>query len=270
MKIRLLIFGLFFLSSTCIAQVRQPSVLKKKVKGYKTLGYFKTDLKPGRHLGTIFMRTSSITGDGFTPQANRVSGTGDYTVTASNADSSSFEALFTIDGFAPSLSTVTISDSGKTIGFSGKKFPNREASGLVYNPAIWGTIKGFPKKGDEWTVNIDKSWELGGAGKQLVSVIYADHKNFIIILKREGSGEGFYDNEPEEMIIKNGAESIKVKITPGTGHWNGYTTIQRGLIISDELMATRPLTLITSDTIFHAIHREYIMLNATLLSDKQK
>ncbi len=251
--------------TTNILLAQQKLGTRKSDKEFKVQEYFTSYLKPGMHMGTMFMRTISITGEGFTSVTNRVSGTGDYTVQSSNRDSSTFKVLFTIDGFPPSLLNVTISDSGKTIGFSGKKLPNTEASGLVYNPTLWGSYRKFPKSGDKWTININQPWELGGVGKQLITVVYSDPGSSTFILKREGYGDGFYDNEHKEMNIKKDEESLKVTIIPGKGHWVGYTTIQHGLIVSDELMATRSLTLVSGSKRFNAVNREYIMLNTTML-----
>jgi hypothetical protein len=265
MKVQFLFIPAICLSITSFGQVKIISSGKRINKVSDAPDYFNMHLKPGGHLGTVFMRTQSVTGEGFTSLANRISGTGDYTVKSSNADSSLFDAVFTIDGYPPSTPKITIKDSGRTIGFSGKNNLNREASGLAYNPFIWGTYKGVPKKGDKWTVTMDHPWELGGIGKQLVTVIFADPKSGTIFLKRDGSGEGLYDNEKDEMVIKKNNEPIKVRITAGKGHWTGYTLIQRGIVVSDELMAVRPVTLVSKDTTYNAVQREYIMLNSTLL-----
>ena len=53
-----------------------------------------------------------------------------------------------------------------------------------------------------------------------------------------------------------------MNITPGTATWTGYTTFKNGIVMADELLVTRPVTLTTDSLHFTASEREYILLNA--------
>jgi hypothetical protein len=52
-------------------------------------------------------------------------------------------------------------------------------------------------------------------------------------------------------------------VLPGRSHWRGYTTFHAGVVVSDELMVERPVTLV-SDALgrIRGQEREYIALNA--------
>lgn len=224
--------------------------------------YFKFNLQPGQKTGTVFMRTISVASDSFPEVVNRVSGTGDYTVTQANSDSASFAVIFRVDGHPASKFNVGITDEGRSIVFSGKKSANHEGSGLAFNAFLWGQPPAKLKKGDTWTVHIDHQWEGGGPGLQKVTVVYADPANHTICLRRDGESEGFYEGEPKEITITKNGQPVKMKLNPGTTHWTGYTIFREGLVISDELIATRPLTLSAGDTVYKAEQREYMMLNS--------
>lgn len=52
-----------------------------------------------------------------------------------------------------------------------------------------------------------------------------------------------------------------MNLTPGAAHWIGYTSFKNGLVISDELMVSLPVTLAAGDLRYTATQREYILLN---------
>ena len=225
--------------------------------------YFRFKLRPGDRTGTVFMRTIGISGEGFSPLVSRVSGTGDYTVKQAAADSAAFTAVFRVDGHPASTLEVLISDQGRIIAFSGKRSPNYEGSGLAFNAFLRGKPPGALKAGDTWMVTLDHAWESGGPGLQKVTVIYADPQNHTVCLRREGDSEGFYEGESPELTINKAGQQVKVKIVPGKTHWTGQTIFRNGLVISDELIATRPLDLVAGETTYRAQQREYMMLNST-------
>ena len=105
-------------------------------------------------------------------------------------------------------------------------------------------------------------WELGGPGSQKVKVLSTDSDYHTITLQREGNGIGFFDNDIKRIrITTKDTATLLVNIEPGACHWIGNTIIKDGLIISDELMVTRPVTLVSGDIRFTAEQREYILLN---------
>jgi hypothetical protein len=225
---------------------------------------FTLNVKNGEKLGNIFSRTISYKSktDSFAEVVSRVSGTGIYTVLNSDPQKPAFNGEFRYDGRPESHGSVEIRDEGKTNIYNGKPYTNTDGSGLMYNSLIWGTPPDKIKSGDTWTVTIPQPWELGGSGTQTITVLDIDEKNNTIMLKREGTSEGFYDHDAKNVgIIKDG-KTIKMDITPGQSHWIGYTIFKNGLVISDELLVTRPVTLTSDNFKFEALEREYILLNA--------
>lgn len=223
--------------------------------------YFTHEFKIGEKFGTIFSRTISITGSEFQPVVFRISGTGNYTVTATPQNQPDFDAVFLYDGRPEDRSKTGIRDFGKTLIYNGKSATNTDASGLVYNALLWGAPNEKLKTGDVWEVSIAQPWELGGPGRQRVEVIDADPRTQLVRLKREGDGEGaFADDQPEIEIVSKG-QRLRVKVIPGKNHWVGYTTFKNGIVIADELVVTRPLTLVQDKQQFKANQRQYMLLN---------
>jgi hypothetical protein len=132
----------------------------------------------------------------------------------------------------------------------------------MFNSLIWGTPPAKIKTGDTWEVVIPQPWELGGAGKQKITVMEIDENDHMVRLKREGSSEGFYDNDARQITITKDATPVKVAVNPGSSHWIGYTIFKNGLVVSDELMVSRPVTLSADNIKMDAFEREYILLNA--------
>ena len=240
--------------------------VKKLKEGADSKKFFTLKVNIGDKLGNVFTRTISYQGDGFTELVSRVGGTGVYTVVDANPIKPVFDGVFRYDGRPESKGRVEITDTGKTSSYNGNRSANTDGSGVMFNPLIWGSPPDKIKKGDTWTVNIPIAWELGGAGAQTVTVISIDESNNTVMLKREGNSEGFYDNDIKQVTINKDGKTVSVAITPGTSHWVGYTTFKNGLVISDELLVSRPVTLTAENLKLNAFEREYILLNAMPVS----
>lgn len=223
--------------------------------------YLTHDFTAGERFGTLFSRTIAVHSDDFPPAVFRVSGTGNYTVTGGNAQQPEFAAAFLYDGRPEDNSKISFKDAGSTLVYNGNPATNTDASGLAYNPFLWGIPPATLVKGSSWEVDIPQPWELGGAGHQKIEVVEAHPAGQLIRLKREGDGEGFFAGDPHEMDILKDGKRLRVKVLPGKHHWTGYTTFKNGIIISDELMVVRPLTLKTDSLEFSAVQRQYILLN---------
>lgn len=223
--------------------------------------YLTPEFKTGQRLGTIFSRTIAMSSEECSPLVFRISGTANYTVTNPDAASPVFSAIFLYDGRPADTSTIAFRDGGSTLVYNNKPAPNNDASGLAYNPLLWGIPPAKLTKGSSWEVDIAHPWELGGAGHQRIEVIDADPITHLIRLKREGDGEGFFADEPPVMDVVRDGKRVRVKVSPGKHHWVGYTTFKNGIVISDELMVVRPLTLETDSLKFAATQRQYILLN---------
>jgi hypothetical protein len=122
-------------------------------------------------------------------------------------------------------------------------------------------------KGMTWRVDISQPWELGPAGEQTVTAISLDACNKTVTLEREGSGDGFFDNDSKQVPIVKDGKPYNVDVVPGHSHWIGYTTVREGVILSDELLVTRPVTLSSREVgTLPAVERQYILLNAMPLN----
>src|SRR6185503_6839544 len=224
--------------------------------------FFSLNVKSGEKLGNVFSRTIAYTGDGFTDVVLRAAGTGIYIVRNNSPLNPVFDVFFHYDGRPASHYKVEMSDSGKMVSYDGKASANTDGSGVLFNAFIWGCPPASIKTGDTWMVNIKQAWELGGPGLQKVTVIDIDENNHSVRLMREGSAQGFCDNDAKQMSISKNGTTIKVAVNPGVSHWIGYTTFKDGLVISDELMVTRQVTLTADNLKLDASEREYILLNA--------
>jgi hypothetical protein len=139
-----------------------------------------------------------------------------------------------------------------------------DGSGLLFSTFLWGRPPDDLKVGDTWTVSIPQPWELGPSGKQKVTVLSLDKVSHLIMLEREGSGTGSFDGDKTELDLAKGGKTLHVAVTAGDAHWHGYTLFRDGIVISDELMVVRSLTLTASGQApIAATQRQYILLNAS-------
>ena len=84
-----------------------------------------------------------------------------------------------------------------------------------------------------------------------------------ITLLREGSGDGAYFDDKLAMTLTRDGQSWPVTVQPGRSHWYGYTTFRAGVVVSDELVVERPVTLASGKLgRIAGSQREYILLNA--------
>jgi hypothetical protein len=266
---------LFFVFSGVSKDARSPGVkhhkgnqttkpiAKNKEKMVNSSIFFLPSLKVGEKHGNIFSRTMAFSGKDFKAAAKRASGTCVYTVNDNNPSGPIFDTYYNYDGAVEGNSKVMVTENGSKNGKpDGKEiYNNTDGSGLLFNSLIWGTPPKQLQEGTKWTVNIDVPWELGGVGQQTVTVMEIDEAHHMIRLEREGTSEGFFDHDLKELDITNDGKNLHVQVIPGTAHWKGHTTFKNGLVISDELMVTRPVTLTAENQKFDANEREYILLN---------
>ncbi|MGZ7072625.1 MAG: hypothetical protein ACXVKL_09310, partial [Candidatus Angelobacter sp.] len=66
-----------------------------------------------------------------------------------------------------------------------------------------------------------------------------------------------------QIHITKAGKSYLVDVAPGKAHWIGYTTFREGVVISDELLVDRSVTLSSKELAsITTSQREYILLNA--------
>ncbi|WP_259065263.1 hypothetical protein HDF24_01110 [Mucilaginibacter sp. X4EP1] len=269
MKTHLLLTGIFIFSAAYFADSqRAPAAHNKKGKKISASTsdssdwYFKPDLNKDEKLSNIFSRTIAYRGEGFADVVQRISGTATYTVIENNPLDPVFESTGLYDGRPESTAKYAVKTNGQST-YDGKSYQDDSASGIFYNSFIWGIPPATLHEGDEWTFNISQPWELGGQGQQTVRVMQIDKLHHSITLLRRGSSEGFYDNDAKQipLTLKNG-KKVYAALTPGISTWRGYTTFKNGVVIRDELLVTRPITLKSDSLNFKGQQREYILLNA--------
>jgi len=204
---------------------------------------------PGQTLSFLTYRVISIYGPGIEDSVISIPATGTYTFEPStSADSIRWKADVRMDGKRVLRDLDgEYRDKGTSLCYSGKCNFNSNASGPFYNPTFWGSPKGELKPGQTWNVTLAKPWELGPAGSQTVTVLSVDKVNGIVVLKREGEEVGSYEGSRDTATVKKDGKAYTVKATFGKAHWIGQAVIQRGVIVSDELLCTTAVVLSSPD-----------------------
>ncbi|HEY6305854.1 MAG TPA: hypothetical protein VI488_05255 [Candidatus Angelobacter sp.] len=228
--------------------------------------YLEPKLQTGQALGNVFSRTISYRpeGTGIDELVRRASGTGIYVVTENSSSHLVMDGTFRYDGRPEYKGKTEMKDRGRTICYDGNCSPATDASGPLYNPLLWGEPKGTIRKGMSWNVAIAEPWELGPPGQQTVTVIDVDPAGHSVTLKREGSGDGYFADDKKQIQVSKDGKSYLVDVAPGRSHWVGYTRFREGVVISDELVVERPVTLTSKELgSLPALERQYILLNAS-------
>lgn len=223
-----------------------------------------TRVDVSQEIGNVFSRTIAFQVSGFDPLVFRVSGTGIYRVERFTPDEIVTNSTFLYDGHPASTGETAIKDGGRTICWKGNCSAATDASGVSVNPLLWGTPRGKLHAGQTWEVVITVPWELGPAGKETVKVISVDPTNDTITLERTGEGEGESASEIRQLHLVKNKQTYAVEVSAGKAKWDGTTTFRRGVILNDELLVERPVT-VTSKELGQSggIERQYILLNAT-------
>ena len=231
--------------------------------------YLMPALKTGQRLSNIFSRAISYQMDGYEDVVRRVSGTATYTVKELTGTTSTLSVAYRYDGLPAGANEVEIKDGGKTACYQGKCSATTDASGLLYNPLLWGEMHAPIHVGSTWDITISEPWELGPAGTETVTVVSLDPGSHTVTLKREGSGGGYFDRDQKQIKLQKDGKTFTVDVDPGLSHWIGYTIFQQGIVVSDELLVERPVTLHSTETgMIPAKERQYILLNAMPNPDK--
>jgi hypothetical protein len=222
-------------------------------------------------LSDVFAKTVSTKGEGFEEKVDRISGTADYTVTGVTAKAFVFDESDRYDGYPASgpVHDIEILRDGITNCHAGKCRINDQTSGVIFNPLLWGKAPDQLRAGTSWDVAIPDPWEIGPAGTEQVRVLRVDPGNGSITLLRTGRGEGMSsDDQSREkrakpmQITTTARKTVTVSVIPGKASWSGYTTIRRGVIVSDVIMVQRHVTLVSaSGEKFEGEQRSYTLLN---------
>ena len=224
--------------------------------------YLTPHLQPGQVIGDVVSRTIATHGDGKDDFVWRSSGTGVYTILPSDNDAViKWDSDVVMEGVLSEKASGEFRDGGRTLCYKAKCSVSTSASALIYNPTFWGEVKRDLIPGETWTVELAQPWENGPSGRQTVTVVAVDPANGIVILKREGTGEGRYGGDRTHTVIKRQGKPFTVDVSPGTAHWVGQAVFQRGIVVSDELVSDRPITYTSPEVgTIHGQERQYMTL----------
>jgi len=232
--------------------------------------YLVPRFQAGQTFSTVFSILRSMKADGYDEHAGRNGGSADATVLSNSASAWRFTSTWRYDGQAEGHDQRELRDGGRTYcSLNGdakdKCQPYLEASGLTYNPALWGVPPKQLVQGMSWKVDLTRAWELGGKnGTETVTVIHLDPLTETVTLMREGTAEGFFsEGDAATTQLNHGGQTEAFDIVPGTSHWKGYTTFVKGIVFSDELLVTRNDVLHGKNgQIVNATDRRIMLLNA--------
>jgi hypothetical protein len=220
-------------------------------------------VQPGQKFSNVFSRAIAYKAGGVDDVVRRISGTAEYVVGESTPEEIAVDGTFLYDGKPEAKGKTKFKDQGRVSCWEGKCATATDASGLVYNAEIWGLPPNSLRKGTSWEVVIAEPWELGPAGKETVTVLALDVAEHSVTLQREGSGKGFFDNDSKQVHLTKDGKSYVADVSPGRSQWRGYTTFREGIVMSDELLVERPVTLTSKELgSIAGTERQYILLNA--------
>jgi hypothetical protein len=229
---------------------------------HKSAAYLRPALAKDQTISQVFSRTISTTGPGIDPLVKRISGTGTYRVTAVGEHEYSFDAKFLYDGRPASVGAVQIRKDGRESCWENQCSIATDASGLLFNPLLWGAPSGTISLGTKWHTQIALPWELGPQGDEDVTVVSLDPATGTITLLRQGSGDGAFDHDAAQLKVTSKGAEYTVDVKPGHASWSGYTIFSKGIVVSDELLVERTLTLSSKELgNIAASQRQYILLN---------
>ncbi|HEV7165616.1 MAG TPA: hypothetical protein VGO35_09530 [Gammaproteobacteria bacterium] len=230
--------------------------------------YLRPAVKVGQHLSDVFSKTVSIRGAGFDEYDKRIAGSANYTVTAVTSKGITFDSDYRYDGYSEGSGGYQVLQDGITNCFQGQCSVNDQTSGVLFNPYLWGDIPKDVQAGSTWKGTIAQPWEIGPSGSEQVQVLRLDAADGVITLSRAGTGSGpSSDDQAREksgkpVVITKDGKQIEVSVIPGESHWSGLTTVCRGVIVSDEIMVERHVTLVTkTGEKFEAEQRTYTLLD---------
>jgi hypothetical protein len=248
-----------FLLPICAASVLPAAVFaadQGKVSPYLTL-----QLQKDQVYATVFSKAVEVRGEGFDDYTGRYSGTAAYKVLDPNPDRPVFDLRSPAFDKASYHVVLTQQDKGQQDCIEGKCEVDRETSGLTFNPLLWGMPTGELKVGQTWEVQVTEPWEIGPQGSETVRVVSLDPATGTVTLRREGSGNGASQDDARKLPIVVKGRKLEATVTAGSSHWSGLTTIQHGIILNDDILIRRRVTLQTEAGQFTGEETEYTLLN---------
>lgn len=223
-------------------------------------------LVPHPHVGDTLPNavvfTDAYKADGYPEIATTQSGTLTFVVTNARPDSLAFAVTEYGYGQGGRQASVVMRDGRRTRCVDGECDLYTDASGVLYNPYMWGDAPHDVCDGMTWTVTLPKPWGMGPPGSQTVRVIHVDTAAHMVMLRRDGTGEGPAAHDDSHLTLSKDSVSTTFTVTPGAARWSGYTIIRNGAVVADEILVERSLVLTAPghDPI-RAIEHQYVVYN---------
>lgn len=235
----------------------------KAAKPVDASTYFAPHVTAGQILSDITYRVIALHGPGFDDRVAQIPATGTFAFEPSDDPAIlKWKVSVRMDGKTV-MDDVEgeYRDNERSQCFKGQCSLMTDASSPFFNPSFWGQPKGTLSAGMIWTVDLKQPWELGPAGTQTITVLSVDPVNGIIILKREGEGDGPYEGKHQLTTIKKDGKAFSVTTKYGRAHWLGQAIFQHGITISDELLTITPVDLSSPELgTIRAEERQYMSL----------
>lgn len=228
--------------------------------------YFTPEVAPGAKLSTVFSKAVSIRGTDFDPYVRRVSGTATDTIEAVAPEALTLRESYDYDGGHGGESRLVIRDRGVTFCYDSKCAPYDQTSSAVFSPSLWGKIPTDIKVGSHWSAKLDAPWEIGPRGDEEITVERLVRSDRLIVLQRRGAGEGPSSDDAVARTIKivSHGRTLTVTVVPGPTRWEGLAVVSRGLTLSDEIIATRRVKLVSdAGETFEGEERVYTLFIAS-------
>lgn len=224
--------------------------------------YFTPKFAKGESYTDIYSKTIAITGTGFDPIVLRGSGSSTYVVTDVNLQAVRFDETDVTEGHSPSPGQLEIRDAGNTYCFNRKCSTNNQTSGLAFMPLLWGTPPDTIRAGTTWNVTVSEPWEIGPPGIETVTVISLDPSSRMVVLQRAGHGIGASSDDASGLRVTVDGKTFHATVDPGPSQWSGQVVLRGGIVVSDEILLKRPLTLASDLGTFSGTERVYTLLTA--------
>ncbi len=223
-------------------------------------------LVPHPHVGDTLPNavvfTDAYTAEGYPEIAMTLSGTLTFVVTSARSDSLAFNVREHSYGQGGRRSSVTLRDGRRTRCVDGACALYTDASGVLYNPYMWGDAPHDVCDGMTWTVVLPKPWGMGPPGSQTVHVIHVDTAAHMVVLRRDGTGEGSAAHDDGHLTLTKDSVSTRFDVTPGAARWSGYTIIRDGAVVADEILVERSLVLTAPGRApIRATEHQYVVYN---------
>jgi hypothetical protein len=175
-------------------------------------------------------------------------------------DSIAFDVPFRYDGAPEGRKSVVLRDGRRTRCLDHTCSLYTDASGVLYNPYVWGDPPRDLCDGATWTVELPEPWGMGPRGSQTVHVIHVDAAAHMVMLRRDGTGHGPFAHDDGHVTLTKDSVPTTFDVAAGAAHWSGYTIMRDGAVIADELFIERSLVLTApARAPIRATERQYVL-----------